>query len=59
MSYRQSPLRVGIIGCGWFAQRVQEPAGMDSVGPCDLVRQHPQELRELKDGLIERAARVR
>jgi len=31
--------------------------GTDCVGLCDLFRQRPQELRRLKDGLIERATR--
>lgn len=38
-------------------QEVRQIAGKDPVGPCDLVRQRPQELRRLKDGLIERATR--
>ena len=38
-------------------QEVRHVAGKDPVGVCDLVRQHPQELRQLKDGLIERATR--
>ena len=38
-------------------QEVQEVAGADPVGACDLVRQRPHELRRLKDGLIERATR--
>jgi predicted AlkP superfamily phosphohydrolase/phosphomutase len=38
-------------------QAVQQVAGKDSVGPCDLVRQRPHELRRLKDGLIERGTR--
>ena len=38
-------------------QEVRQVAGKDPVGACDLVRQRPQELRRLKDGLIERAAR--
>ena len=38
-------------------QEVQQVAGTDPVGVCDLVRQRPHELRRLKDGLIERATR--
>ena len=38
-----------------FEQRVLQVAGTDPIGACDLVRQNPQELRRLKDGLIERA----
>ena len=38
-------------------QEVRHVAGTDPVGACDLVRQRPQELRRLKDGLIERATR--
>jgi predicted AlkP superfamily phosphohydrolase/phosphomutase len=38
-------------------QEVQQVAGKDPVGVCDLVRQRPHELRRLKDGLIERATR--
>ena len=38
-------------------QEVQQIAGIDPVGACDLVRQRPQELLRLKDGLIERATR--
>jgi predicted AlkP superfamily phosphohydrolase/phosphomutase len=38
-------------------QEVQQVAGKDPVGVCDLVRQRPHELRQLKDGLIERATR--
>jgi predicted AlkP superfamily phosphohydrolase/phosphomutase len=38
-------------------QEVQQVAGNDPVGVCDLVRQRPHELRRLKDGLIERATR--
>ncbi len=38
-------------------REVRQVAGSDPVGPCDLVRQRPQELRRLKDGLIERATR--
>ncbi|MEP6957801.1 MAG: alkaline phosphatase family protein [Nitrospirota bacterium] len=38
-------------------QEIQQVAGKDPVGACDLVRQRPHELRRLKDGLIERATR--
>ncbi|MEQ1627084.1 MAG: alkaline phosphatase family protein [Nitrospira sp.] len=38
-------------------QEVQQIAGTDPVGACDLVRQRPQELLRLKEGLIERATR--
>ena len=38
-------------------QEVQQVAGIDPVGACDLVRQRPHELLRLKDGLIERATR--
>jgi predicted AlkP superfamily phosphohydrolase/phosphomutase len=38
-------------------QEVQQIAGTDPVGACDLVRQRPQELLWLKEGLIERATR--
>ncbi len=38
-------------------QEVRHIAGNDPVGSCDLFRQRPQELRRLKDGLIERATR--
>jgi predicted AlkP superfamily phosphohydrolase/phosphomutase len=38
-------------------QEVQQIAGKDPVGVCDLTRQRPSELRRLKDGLIERATR--
>jgi len=40
-----------------LAQEVQQVAGHDPVGACDLVRQRPQELRRLRDGLIARATR--
>ena len=40
-----------------FEQQVLQVAGKDPVGVCDLVRQNPQELRRLKDGLIERAGK--
>ena len=38
-------------------QQILQAAGKDPVGVCDLVRQLPQELHRLKDGLIERAGR--
>lgn len=38
-------------------QEVQQVAGKDPVGVCDLVRQRPHELLRLKEGLIERATR--
>ena len=38
-------------------QEVQQVAGKDPVGKCDLVRQRPHELGRLKAGLIERATR--
>ena len=38
-------------------EEVRQVAGKDPVGACDLFRQRPQELRRLKDGLIERATR--
>lgn len=38
-------------------EEVRQIAGRDPVGVCDLFRQRPQELRRLKDGLIERATR--
>lgn len=38
-------------------QEVQQVAGNDPVGACDLVRQRPHELCRLTDGLIERATR--
>lgn len=38
-------------------REVRQVAGKDPVGACDLFRQRPQELRRLKDGLIERATR--
>lgn len=38
-------------------QEVEQIAGKDPVGACDLVRQRPDELRRLKDGLLERATR--
>ena len=38
-------------------EKVRQVAGKDPVGACDLVRHRPQELRRLKDGLIERATR--
>jgi predicted AlkP superfamily phosphohydrolase/phosphomutase len=40
-----------------FEQQVLQVAGKDPIGACDLVRQHPQELRRLRDGLIARASR--
>lgn len=43
MSYMQNPLKVGVIGCGWFAQEVQKTAGTAPVDLCDFVRQSPQE----------------
>jgi predicted AlkP superfamily phosphohydrolase/phosphomutase len=38
-------------------QEVVQIAGKDPVGACDLVRQRPDELRRLRDGLLERAKR--
>ena len=38
-------------------EEVQQVAGKDPVGVCDLVRQRPHELLRLKEGLIERATR--
>ena len=38
-------------------QELLRVVGKDTVGLCDLFRQRPQELRRLKDGLIERATR--
>jgi len=38
-------------------QEVRHVAGTDPVGTCDLFRQRPQDLRRLKDGLIQRATR--
>jgi len=38
-------------------QEVVQVVGKDQVGACDLVRQRPDELRQLRDGLIERAKR--